>query len=691
MATVGNSTCARFDNVARSGAHFQQEALFLFVKGIWLPSEFTISVCDGNDAWTGRATKDFVLNNASQFHLTESEYVDRIQYYFTKQQPNIRYELKWGKNSSPELLCFKILPHELILRLETIADSGPGVAVDMVQFLLDAHHRVNEELARSTRAYERELAAKELTLTSLREQLEQDKGSPKDRPNGHVYVEPDAGVKTVGGTSSRGKRKAGASDAGTGSRKRAAQALRTSEALPLLQKPPTPTPLILESYEKHVLASQPLPLSALGYIQPKAGEERESSKEPSWLDKIEAKDDGRGDASNSDEQPVGARKAFLDRLSDVAVLNEGVVPVAKKGSGKRQGKSGGKSGGRSSKKSQAKPSLENSLDQAEDVVEKGIKSVDSIGHEVTSPLTTPAKQQRKTPATAKKLPKSSAKPKKHVSGSRRKGKLVVDSESEESAEEREESPELVALPPPEVEEDRAITVQNAEFHDFDESRSEAAFAKEQLWALYDDQDGMPRFYGRIIGVEHEPFQVQVEWLEPNKPNLPAHGLVKTASLSPSCGDFNFGSQCSQDLPAFSHVIQVIVDGGKKVQFWPEKDEIWALYRHWDKKQAKREDVDDEIRYEYNLVKVQSKFSPTEGVAVVPLAKVEGFKSLFTVDDEKLAFQIPYRQMQARFSHSIPRHEMLGSESPGVPVGAWELDPASTPSEYLHSGAQDGNL
>lgn len=665
MASVGNSTCARFDNVARSGAHHQREAPVLFVKGTWLPTEFTISVCDGDDAWTGRATKDFVLNQASLLAMTESEYVDSIQYYFSKQQPNARYELKWGKNSSPELLCSKVLPHELILRLETTPDSGLGVAADMVQFLLDAHHRINEELARKTRAYERELAAKDLALTSLKKQRKQGKGSPKDRTNG--LVEPE-------GTSSRGKRKAGAGNAETGSRKRP---VKTSEALPLHQRPPSPVAPVLEE-----LPSQPPPLSKLGYKQQQqkvaAGEERESSEEPSWLDKVEAKDNGVTDDSNSDMLPLDSRKAFLDRLSDV--LNE--EPVGKKSSGKKQGKSGGK---KSSKKPQPKPSLEDSLEQVEEVVEHGIKCVDSMAVEVSSPLASPVKQLRKTP----KPSKSSAKAKKQSSSRSRKKVKPVVVESEDS-EPEDESPEQLALPVLGAEEDRAITVQNAEFHDFDESRSESAFAEGQFWALYDDQDGMPRFYGRVTGVQRSPFEVSVEWLEPFKPNLPNTGLVRTAHLSASCGDFTFGSNCTQDLPAFSHVIEVGRDNKRApVTFWPEPDEIWALYRHWDKKQAKKEDGDEEYYYEYDLVKVQSKLSASDGVAVLPLVKVEGFKSLFIVADEEQAYRIAYKQVQAIFSHCIPKHKMLGSESPGVPVGAWELDPASTPSEYLGSGALEG--
>lgn len=698
MVSLLNSTCARFDDVVRSGARYELEAALLYVKGTWLPSEFSISVCDGNDAWTGRATEEFVVENANRLGLTESEYVDRVQFYFSKQQPHVNYELKWGKSLSPELICS--LPQNrtsVILKLQTTTDSGPRVAADMVQLLLDAHHGLTEELAKKTRGYEREIAAKERSLTLLGTHQE-GTVSPRDRTNGHVDEEVRATEKTVAGTSSRVKRKAGASNTESRSRKRPSKA---SEPLPLLQKTLSPAPLLLEQ----ATGTRPPPLSALGYRQQSKSEaRRETSKDPSWLEAVVAgHPNGVADDSLSEGQTAGGRRAFLDRLSDVAEPKTEPLP-ARKSNKKRPLKSGGK---RSSKKAQPQRSLDNSLDQVEDVVEKGIHSVDKIApsqtaHEVSSLLTprkTPGKPQRKTPASGKgraSSPKETKEKKKTSSRSSRKKvkPTVVELEAEEASEpesEPSEAPEIVAGPNPGVDNDREIDVVNAEFSDFDASRSEGCFEEGQFWALYDDQDGMPRFYGHVTLVQNSPLKVSVEWLEPFKPNCPASGLVKTAKLSPSCGEFTFGSECLQDLPAFSHIVEVERDAKRSmVTFWPKKDEIWALYREWEKKQAKKEDGDQSFYYEYDLVQVASNYSSADGLSVLPLIKVEGFKSLFTVADEDEMYNIPHKHVQGRFSHCIPRYQMIGSESPGVPPGAWELDPASTPAEYLGTGGQEGN-
>lgn len=233
MVNLLNSSCARFDDVPRFGSRYELEAAVLYMKGTWLPSEFSISVCDGNDAWIGRASEDFVVANASILGLTESEYVDTVQFCFSKQQPDVKYELKWGKNLSPELICYK--DSKLVLRLQTTTDSGPRVAADMVQLLLEAHDCLTEELARKTRGFARDIAVFERNLKSLRKQLEE--GLPVT--NGHVDVVEDAAVKAVPGTSSRAKRKGGATNAETGSRKRPA---KTTEAL---QKPALPGPLLM--------------------------------------------------------------------------------------------------------------------------------------------------------------------------------------------------------------------------------------------------------------------------------------------------------------------------------------------------------------------------------------------------------------------------------------------------------------
>ena len=54
---------------------------------------------------------------------------------------------------------------------------------------------------------------------------------------------------------------------------------------------------------------------------------------------------------------------------------------------------------------------------------------------------------------------------------------------------------------------KEFSVINADFYDFDNERSKYVMGLGQYWALYDNQDGMPRFYGRIVNLVLEPFQV----------------------------------------------------------------------------------------------------------------------------------------------------------------------------------------
>lgn len=692
MASLGNLTCLRLDDVVRNGG--LSETSHLFVKGTWLPSEFSISVCDGSRSWIGRADQDFVVINANKFAMTPSDYVDKIQCRFSKQQPDTKYELKQPANSSLELHCYIESRYELILRLPMTEVGGQTVPVEMMQFLLDAYQYKKEELAKQIRAYEREVAAKELVLASLERPAEEEETGTA--PKGHMNVQ------NVGGMSPRGKRKAGAIAMEEVTRKRTYTAVKVSDTLPVLQKPASPViPIVRGSLEQQSSPSAlPLPLIALEYKQPTVGEKRINSIEkPICLDKREpesTKEPSNDDSVDCFLYEAQPKKASNDHHSDTELAIEsdnnldGTPASGKKGSIKKQRKSSGrtigKPGGKINKKSQTEPPGNSPENQDEDVVE-------TTGKVVEYEASTPAKAQRPVPVTAKKTSasKSSSKARTSAAKSSKKRAKSVSEKDEMSAElsdepEASEDSKVGAKSKDDEDMNRAIAVQSAEFYDFDQGRTESDFEVGHFWALYDDQDGMPRFYARVIDVRSSPFQVKVQWLESFKPNLPANCLVKTAHLSTSCGEFIIGTEILQDLPAFSHKIEVQQEAKRSmVKYFPGLEEIWALYRDWDKKQPKKEDGDTEIQYNYDLVQVISIPSPAEGVDVVPLVKVTGFKSIFTVENMAKKSNISYKQLQARFSHRIPEKMLHRSESPGIPVGAFELDPASTPSEYLVSG------
>ncbi|KAL3688021.1 hypothetical protein R1sor_014330 [Riccia sorocarpa] len=59
-----------------------------------------------------------------------------------------------------------------------------------------------------------------------------------------------------------------------------------------------------------------------------------------------------------------------------------------------------------------------------------------------------------------------------------------------------------------------VDVPSADFCDLDLDRSESHIKAGQVWAINDDQDGMPRYYARIVKVGYSPFRVNLVWLDP---------------------------------------------------------------------------------------------------------------------------------------------------------------------------------
>jgi hypothetical protein len=238
-------------------------------------------------------------------------------------------------------------------------------------------------------------------------------------------------------------------------------------------------------------------------------------------------------------------------------------------------------------------------------------------------------------------------------------------------------------------EQKKFNVISADIHDFDSDRTEKAMALHQFWALYDDKDGMPRFYGRITKLRLSPFEVNVEWLEPYHPVVRRSGLVKSAALSASCGEFILATECSQTLAAFSHRVEIEEDVSRGTfQLYPKKGEVWALYRNWSKPKPEKvadvaaDEEEDNVKFEYELVEVHSDYSKEKGVKVAPIYKVSGFTALFKSGGYRASIAIPAKDVPSRFSHQIFTYQISGDEEPGVPKDSLELDPAATPLEYL---------
>ncbi|KAJ4786496.1 DnaJ subfamily B member 12 [Rhynchospora pubera] len=226
---------------------------------------------------------------------------------------------------------------------------------------------------------------------------------------------------------------------------------------------------------------------------------------------------------------------------------------------------------------------------------------------------------------------------------------------------------------------KEIAYPDPEFFQFDKVREQTKFAVGQVWAVYDDRDGMPRYYAHIVSVRRTSPQFQVEyvWFE-SDPDQSA--LVwSRAGLPVATGKFKLGKKETTDqLLMFSHVVQCTKSSKRRISFeiYPRKGEIWALYKDWDIGWSSKSGG-QKRQFKYEMVEVVSDFTHSTGFVVVPLVKLNGFVSLFMQSREAAPVVIPTSEI-LRFSHSVPLYRTVGNERDGVPQGAFELDPASLP-------------
>lgn len=228
----------------------------------------------------------------------------------------------------------------------------------------------------------------------------------------------------------------------------------------------------------------------------------------------------------------------------------------------------------------------------------------------------------------------------------------------------------------------SINVPDPDFHNFDLDRTESSFRDDQVWAAYDNDDGMPRYYARVHKViSLKPFKMRISWLN-SRSNRELGPLDWIGSgFSKTCGDFRIGKQETTDtLNSFSHMVQWTKGNRGVICIYPSKGEVWALYRNWSPDW--NEHTSDEVIHKYDMVEVLDEFNVEQGVSVVPLIKVSGFRTVFQKHmDPKEVRRIPKEEM-FRFSHQVPNYLLTGQEAHNAPEGCRELDPAATSLELL---------
>ena len=237
----------------------------------------------------------------------------------------------------------------------------------------------------------------------------------------------------------------------------------------------------------------------------------------------------------------------------------------------------------------------------------------------------------------------------------------------------------------------SITVPDSDFHDFDKDRSEECFRPKQIWALYDEEDGMPRLYCMIREVVSvNPFKIHISYLSSKTDSEFGSVNWLDSGFTKSCGNFRaFNSDAVDQVNIFSHVLNKEKAGrGGCVRIYPRSGDIWAVYRNWSPDWSRS--TPDEVRHQYEMVEVLDDYSEELGVCVSPLIKLAGFKTVYQSNTDKSTIKwIPRREM-LRFSHQVPSW-LLKGEASNLPERCWDLDPAATPDELLHAATEPNAL
>ncbi|MCO5611274.1 hypothetical protein L7F22_065526 [Adiantum nelumboides] len=228
----------------------------------------------------------------------------------------------------------------------------------------------------------------------------------------------------------------------------------------------------------------------------------------------------------------------------------------------------------------------------------------------------------------------------------------------------------------------SCTIPDADFFNFDKGREEKDVEVGQVWALYDDMDGLPRYYMKVKDVRLNPFKVSVGWFEVRKPTEEQSELLDSGH-SFACGEFRMSSsQVMHSVNSFSHLMKWEKVGKSMMKIYPKKGEVWCLYKEWKEGQLLLKASDTPLKY--CMVEILTDCNQVSGVATMLLKKVEGFKTVYRSADGQV-LGIPFVEA-LRFSHQVPAHKLAGNEGLNAPKDCWELDPAALPSSFIQPDA-----
>ncbi|KAG5059102.1 hypothetical protein JHK87_000131 [Glycine soja] len=226
-----------------------------------------------------------------------------------------------------------------------------------------------------------------------------------------------------------------------------------------------------------------------------------------------------------------------------------------------------------------------------------------------------------------------------------------------------------------------MAVLDSDFYDFDKDRVEKSFKKGQVWAVYEDEDGMPRNYALIDEtVSVNPFGVRISWLDVQNSGDGRIVSREKIGFHIPCGRFKATRKASvNSVNIFSHVVDCDRAARELYKIYPKKGSVWALYGEGS--------IDvDEGKGCYDIVVFLTSYNEVNGLSMAHLEKVDGYKTVFKRQEKGSgAIRFLGKDDMWLVSHQIPARKLLCDETPELLKDCWELDPASLPSDLLTIG------
>ncbi|KAF5736918.1 hypothetical protein HS088_TW14G01073 [Tripterygium wilfordii] len=223
-----------------------------------------------------------------------------------------------------------------------------------------------------------------------------------------------------------------------------------------------------------------------------------------------------------------------------------------------------------------------------------------------------------------------------------------------------------------------VDIPEPEFCNFEAYKSVENFQVGQIWSLYSEEDGLPKYYGQITKVVTEPsVKLQLKWLA----HLPADTLQWFDKDVPiCCGKFKITNDKDSyaSTNTFSHQMRAEPAGKKnECHIFPRKGEVWALFKN-----LNPEMKCSELEHcKYDIVHVLEENDLHLKVSL--LERVDGFNLVFKAQLRKgsVVTRDIRRVEQLRFSHQIPAFQLTEERGGGL-RGCWELDPNALPVHYF---------